>query len=472
MPPAPLAMEREGKAPPTRKGLLASLFCPCIGDVSTAGVRFRRQEMVFYDSAKAERSLCGRVHYCLACPGWSKVTSQRVVYSRWDLVPITKAPGICCAACCDCGGEDADWLPPDPVVIRTPDKHSGTCSVPCGRTLDTFDAEIIVDASAHQTLCQICRGEGDIVLYRKAAADLSDASEVFVVPDVVAPFDVFNDVTFELSKINLQGARAGTLGARMGATVWSHDARSGADGPAQHGAQHKPWRGQQEHVYYDSLTARRTCLGYLCSHDCCCPPIYKVTSERVLYTEWDYWYPCEDPLQSLTWCMCWAGRGVARECCCAIGASEAAVERLKAKTAKQLQQSAAHPAQHHGSRCCALPVGRTAHFFDLDIVADIRAKQSCWQLCLNDGSLHFGRLAGADASHSQRTHTFFNVKSVPEVFAYFDELSIELSRMELAHFRQNAMGNDMMRAAVGLSVGSSAPRAPALNSGLTTDQNI
>ena len=49
---------------------------------------------------------------------------------------------------------------------------------------------------------------------------------------------------------------------------------------------------------------------------------------------------------------------------------------------------------------------------------------------------------------------------------------LQLSRMELAHFRQNAMGNDMMRAAVGSSVGSSAPRAPALNSGLTTDQNI
>ena len=45
---------------------------------------------------------------------------------------------------------------------------------PCGRTLDTFDAEIIVDASAHQTCCQICRNEGDLVLYRKAGADLSD----------------------------------------------------------------------------------------------------------------------------------------------------------------------------------------------------------------------------------------------------------------------------------------------------------
>ena len=138
-------------------------------------------------------------------------------------------------------------------------------------------------------------GRAGAVLYRKAGADLSDASEVFVVPDVVAPFDVFNDVTFELSKINLQGARAGTLGARMGATVWSFDARSGADGPAQH----KPWRGQQEHVYYDSLTARRTCLGYLCNADCCLTPIYKVTSERVLYTEWDY---CARRLSTATPC--------------------------------------------------------------------------------------------------------------------------------------------------------------------------
>ena len=98
---------------------------------------------------------------------------------------------------------------------------------------------------------------------------------------VVAPFDVFNDVTFELSKINLQGARASALGARMGATVWSFDARSGADGPALN----KPWRGEQEFVYYDSTTAKRTCLGYCFNVDCCFAPIYKVTSERVLYTE-------------------------------------------------------------------------------------------------------------------------------------------------------------------------------------------
>ena len=53
--------------------------------------------------------------------------------------------------------------------------------------------------------------------------------------DVVQPFDVFSQVTFELARINLQGATTQALGARMGATVWNHDARSGADnagGPA------------------------------------------------------------------------------------------------------------------------------------------------------------------------------------------------------------------------------------------------
>lgn len=72
----------------------------------------------------------------------------------------------------------------------------------------------------------------------------------------------------------------------MGATVWKFDARAGTDGPASAGAAAKPWRGAKEEVYYDSLTARRTIFGYLCNMSCCCPPIYKVTSERVMFTEW------------------------------------------------------------------------------------------------------------------------------------------------------------------------------------------
>ena len=153
--PMPEVMDRSVAPPSTSKGLFARLCCPFTGQVvTTAGTRHKRQEQVFYDSAKAQRTECGKLHYCLACPGWSKVTTARVVYSRWDLIPISKVPGQCCAICCNFGGSDADWLPPDPSVMRTP-SGDGECSVPCGRTLDTFDSDIIVDASAHQTLCQV-----------------------------------------------------------------------------------------------------------------------------------------------------------------------------------------------------------------------------------------------------------------------------------------------------------------------------
>ena len=74
-----------------------------------------------------------------------------------------------------------------------------------------------------------------------------------------------------------------------------------------------------------------------------------------------------------------------------------------------------------------------------------RAAQACWQLPLNQGSIQFGRVQGGDASHDGGMAAFFNVQNVPEVFSYFDELSWELSKLDLKHFRQNAMRNDMMR---------------------------
>jgi hypothetical protein len=128
--------------------------------------------------------------------------------------------------------------PPNPKVFGKDGvgqtKSGFDCLCPCGRTLDTFDADIVVDVSAHQTMCQICRGEGDVIMYRKEGADLSDSSETFVMTDVVNPFGVFNELTFELSKINLQGATRAGLGARMGATVWSFNSKE------------KPWRGEKE----------------------------------------------------------------------------------------------------------------------------------------------------------------------------------------------------------------------------------
>ena len=162
---------------------------------------------------------------------------MRVVYSRWDMIPLSRLPLAFAGCICE---SEPDWLPaPEPRSISrrgVATAAEGDCCawrVPCGRTLDTFDADIIVDASAHQTLLQICRGEGDIVLYRKvscsrlgcqllpprpcnpshshpfrlgvrpmraihllsptrkAGADLSDSDELFVMTDVVRPLAVF-----------------------------------------------------------------------------------------------------------------------------------------------------------------------------------------------------------------------------------------------------------------------------------------
>lgn len=52
-------------------------------------------EKVFYNSAKAPRTLLGHLHYCLACPGWNKATDTRVVYSRWELIDAPCGIGYC-----------------------------------------------------------------------------------------------------------------------------------------------------------------------------------------------------------------------------------------------------------------------------------------------------------------------------------------------------------------------------------------
>ena len=66
---------------------------------------------------------------------------------------------------------------------------SQCCGVSCpsGRELDTFDSDIVVDMSAHQSCLQICRGEGDLIVFRLEGGDLSDSSEVFYVTDVPHP---------------------------------------------------------------------------------------------------------------------------------------------------------------------------------------------------------------------------------------------------------------------------------------------
>ncbi|KAL1519246.1 hypothetical protein AB1Y20_003505 [Prymnesium parvum] len=424
----PQEMDRSS-APRARRSLC---FC-CVDSPRRLSSLPQRAELVFYDSAHARRTPLGALHYCLSCPGWSKATSQRVVYSRWEMVPLHRLPGFLCA----CGGAAQTWAPMEPPAAAADEPGCLTLQVPCGRQVDTFDADIIVDVSAHQTLCQICRGEGDVVLYRKAAADLSDHSEVFVMPDVVSPFDVFADLTFELSKINLRGAVADALGKRMGAAVWDVHARGERGAP-------KAWRGEKEVVHYDSQAAERTCLGHACHADCCLQPVYKITSERVLFTDWDWWYPCDEPL-SLCCLPCYLVRGVARELCCAIGAG--ANLELGGAASLSAEAAAARAARDKSrgwpSRAFALPIGRTAHYFDIDLVADVRAHQSCAQLCRNEGDLQLCRLGGADATHDAAAAAVFTVRHVPEVFSLFDQFSYHLSTMDLSHFRQNAMRRDV-----------------------------
>jgi len=114
-------------------------------------VTIAKHEKVFYNSAKAKRSCLGHTHYCISCPGWNKVTNVRYVYSRWEWGPLEDATCCCCCAWCPCG------------------------SIQCinGRQLDQFNSDLIVDMSAHQNLCQVCRGEGDMVVHKLAGGDLS-----------------------------------------------------------------------------------------------------------------------------------------------------------------------------------------------------------------------------------------------------------------------------------------------------------
>ena len=119
--------------------------------------------------------------------GWNKVTNLRVAYSRWEK---TSCLGVECLN---------------------------------GRQLDTFDTDIIVDLSAHQTILQICRGEGDVIVHR-LQGDVSDTSPTFVLSDVPSLFDVFQELTFDLAQVNLKELARKGLGKRMGAVVWDRPA--------------------------------------------------------------------------------------------------------------------------------------------------------------------------------------------------------------------------------------------------------
>ena len=75
------------------------------------------------------------------------------------------------------------------------------------------------------------------------------------------------------------------------------------------------------------------------------------------------------------------------------------------------------------------------------MVVDVGAHQKCHQLPMNEGDLLLYRVGG-DKSDSD---TVFLVRQVPEVFSTFDDLSYDLSRMDLSRFRTNAITTEVMR---------------------------
>ena len=364
----------------------------------------RRGELVYYDSSTAPRSFLGHIHYCTSCPGWNKATNMRFLYSRWES--------------CVCFGFTIPW----------------------GRKLDTFDSDIVVDIAAHQSCFQICRGEGDILLWRLEGGDLSSDEEIHAMTDIPNVFDLFSTLTFELSKVNLKDAAALGLGSHMGATVWNYDARSRTDGPAE-----RVNDSRGESIFYDSATAKRTFLGKCFHHDVCLPPVYKLTSERILYVEWDTWYPCDEP-HMLPCLPVYILKAFFRDLCCGFGSGRE--EKAKDVIARRKENKEKEKTRSFINSCCACPIGRTANFMDIDIIGDIGAKQKCSQLCLNEGDLHLyvlGAGEGADASGDTDENGIFTVRFVPEVFAKFDDLSYELSKMDLTHFRQNVMSQEIRR---------------------------
>jgi hypothetical protein len=69
--------------------------------------------------------------------------------------------------------------------------------------------------------------------------------------------------------------------------------------------------------------------------------------------------------------------------------------------------------------CCfgalSCPTGRTLDYFDTDIVVDVGAHQDLCQMCCHEGNMVVYRLAGADMSDSR---TEFVMSDVPDPFRY------------------------------------------------------
>jgi len=157
------------------------VYAPGQADTSNA------EEMVFYDSYSAERNIVGQLCNASCCfPHYFKFTSERVLYSQWDKVdwPCSNCLGTCC------------------------------CKLPCGRTLGYFDSDLICDVQAKQTMLQLCRNEGNIIVHR-LGGDQDNTQKEFIIGDVPEVYTLFDDLSYDLARLDLKAYTQNAIGQQM-----------------------------------------------------------------------------------------------------------------------------------------------------------------------------------------------------------------------------------------------------------------
>jgi len=81
--------------------------------------------------------------------------------------------------------------------------------------LDFFDTDLIVDVQAKQDLLQLCRNEGNLLVYR-LSGDQSDKKTVYTIADVPEVYTLFDDLSYDLARLDLKAYAENAVGQQMG----------------------------------------------------------------------------------------------------------------------------------------------------------------------------------------------------------------------------------------------------------------
>jgi len=80
--------------------------------------------------------------------------------------------------------------------------------------LDFFDADLIVDVQAKQDLLQLCRNEGNLIVHR-TGGDQDNSQTEYVIRDVPEVYTLFDDLSYDLARLDLAGYAENAVGQQM-----------------------------------------------------------------------------------------------------------------------------------------------------------------------------------------------------------------------------------------------------------------